>query len=83
MCNGRASYELLLTKGDVQKEITSQLQKVAMKQNWSNRVQVKILRLARTISDLEGEVSVTEESLREAMVLCGEKGPVSMRKRRD
>ncbi|WP_138420476.1 hypothetical protein [Aquibacillus sediminis] len=34
---------------------------------WSNRVQVKILRLARSIADLNGEEHVTVEALWEAM----------------
>ncbi|WP_175640234.1 YifB family Mg chelatase-like AAA ATPase [Metabacillus schmidteae] len=76
MCNGKATYELLLNKGGFQDNVISLLQKTAMQQNWSNRVQLKILRLARTISDLDGEVYVTDDALREAMLLCGEQKSV-------
>lgn len=83
MCNGRAPYETLLTKGEFQDNVKKHLQNLVIKKNWSTRVQVKILRLARTISDLKAEVSVTEDSLREAMVLCGEqKQQLLMSKRR-
>ena len=34
---------------------------------WSNRVQVKIFRLARTISDVKGQEQISEEALWEAM----------------
>ncbi|MDM5329854.1 hypothetical protein [Neobacillus sp. CF12] len=45
------------------------LTNVAAKQNWSNRVQIKIIRLARSISDLEGEESITNTAIWEAMIL--------------
>ncbi|HZH58473.1 MAG TPA: ATP-binding protein [Metabacillus sp.] len=72
ICNGRAPYETLLNKGEFQDNVRKHLQNIVIKMNWSNRVQVKILRLARTISDLKAEVSVTEDSLGEAIVLCWE-----------
>jgi magnesium chelatase family protein len=45
------------------------LGQVAAKQNWSNRVQIKIIRLARTISDLAGEKRISDTSIWEAMTL--------------
>ncbi|ADC49342.1 Mg chelatase, subunit ChlI [Alkalihalophilus pseudofirmus OF4] len=51
---------------------TSQRQMVAQvssKQQWSNRVQIKIIRLARTISDLRESEVITDEALWEAMSL--------------
>lgn len=48
-----------------QKMITN----IAVKQNWSNRVQIKIIRLARSISDLAGEEYITDTSIWEAMTL--------------
>lgn len=79
LCNGRATYDVLLKKGGFQENVTSLLQEISIQKNWSNRVQVKILRLARTISDLNGEVFVTDESLREAILLCGEQKKVFSR----
>ena len=45
------------------------LTNVAAKQNWSNRVQIKIIRLARTISDLAGDERISDTALWEAMTL--------------
>jgi magnesium chelatase family protein len=45
------------------------LTNVAVKQNWSNRVQIKIIRLARTISDLAGESEIKDQAIWEAMTL--------------
>jgi magnesium chelatase family protein len=45
------------------------LQQWASQHQWSNRVQMKIIRLARTISDLKEEKEITDESLWEAMTL--------------
>lgn len=45
------------------------IRQVASKQQWSNRVQIKIIRLARTISDLEGSKVITDESIWKAITL--------------
>lgn len=45
------------------------LHNLAQKQHWSNRVHMKMIRLARTISDLRGENSISDESLWEAVTL--------------
>ena len=42
---------------------------MSSKQQWSNRVQIKIIRLARTISDLSGELNITDESIWKAITL--------------
>ena len=42
---------------------------MSSKQQWSNRVQIKIIRLARTISDLSGELKITDESIWKAITL--------------
>ncbi|WP_227938684.1 hypothetical protein [Alkalihalobacillus deserti] len=55
---------------------------VSSKQQWSNCVQVKMIRLARTISDLEGESRITDESIWKAMTLrraSGVKDPLRAR----
>ena len=69
LSNGRVSYDTLqktspLTQG--QQRILHQL---AVKKNWSNRTQIKIIRLARTISDLEGKTAITDQSIWEAVNL--------------
>ncbi|WP_458294259.1 magnesium chelatase subunit ChlI family protein, partial [Anoxybacteroides voinovskiense] len=43
------------------------LQHWAATYDWSNRVQTKIIRLARTIADLAGVDSITDEALWKAM----------------
>ena len=42
---------------------------MSSKQQWSNRVQIKIIRLARTISDLEGSQEITDASIWKAITL--------------
>lgn len=81
VCNGRVPYELLTKTSSPPEKIRQLLQQMAMKREWSNRVQVKIIRLARTISDLYGEEQITEEAVWEAMSLC--RSNVNYRKERE
>ncbi|SFB19556.1 MULTISPECIES: YifB family Mg chelatase-like AAA ATPase [unclassified Bacillus (in: firmicutes)] len=69
ICNGRVSGQLLLKKcglGEGQKRM---LQQLSVKKNWSNRTQLKIIRLSRTICDLVDSPSITEESIWSAIQL--------------
>ena len=70
ICNGRVSYERLLNVSNPSEKIKQLLQQMVLKKKWSNRVQVKIMRLARTISDLRGEDHISKEAIWEAMSLC-------------
>ena len=45
------------------------IQQWASKHNWSTRVQMKILRLARTISDLSYNETITNEAIWEAVTM--------------
>ena len=45
------------------------MQKRASKNNWRTRVQMKIILLAQTISDLAGENAISSEALWEAITL--------------
>jgi magnesium chelatase family protein len=66
LCNSRVSYDELHKTSPLthnQKKIILQL---ASERNWSNRTQIKVIRLARAISDLEGYSSIMEESIWEA-----------------
>ena len=67
--NAKVPFEILSEKSPLTNEQQKMLSKVAAKQNWSNRVQIKIIRLARTISDLAGEEFITDSSLWEAFSL--------------
>lgn len=66
-CNGSASMEELSTS--ISSTQLDTLQAISIKLGLSNRVQMKILRLARTISDLAAEKNITDEALEEAMSL--------------
>jgi predicted ATPase with chaperone activity len=49
------------------------------KKNWSNRTEIKVIRLARTISDLQGYEHISDQSLWEAVKL-NSRGEVKNRK---
>ena len=69
VCNGRIPYEVLVSKSPLTKAQQTSLQRLAMKKNWSNRTQVKIIRLARTISDLQSSDTITDQSILNAIKL--------------
>lgn len=43
------------------------IEQTCFEQKWSNRTQVKLIRIARTISDLVSEPSITDSALQEAI----------------
>ncbi|WP_251555094.1 YifB family Mg chelatase-like AAA ATPase [Neobacillus muris] len=67
--NAKVPVETLMETSPLTSNQQSMLTNVAAKQNWSNRVQIKIIRLARTISDLSGEEEISEQAIWEAMTL--------------
>ncbi|MBP1943370.1 YifB family Mg chelatase-like AAA ATPase [Cytobacillus luteolus] len=67
--NNRVSFELLIQSGTLPNQIQEFLQRVTIKNKWSSRAQIKILRLARTISDLKGIEKITEDCILEAINL--------------
>lgn len=67
--NAIAPNEKLLACTKLNDEQEKMMQQWASKQNWSTRVQVKILRLARAISDLSGEENITNEAIWEAVIM--------------
>jgi magnesium chelatase family protein len=69
ICNSRVPYEMLLSTSPLTITQQSTLQRLAIKKNWSNRTQIKIIRLARTISDLQASHSITDQSIGEAIEL--------------
>ncbi len=68
-CNSRVSYTLLQKTSPLTKEQQTTIHQLSAKKNWSNRTQIKIIRLARTISDLEGQTAITDQSIWEAIKL--------------
>lgn len=69
ICNGRVPYDQLLKTSPLTVEQQNHLQQHLIQYGWSNRTQVKILRLARTISDLEGSLHITDQSIDQAIQL--------------
>ncbi|WP_080843908.1 YifB family Mg chelatase-like AAA ATPase [Cytobacillus gottheilii] len=67
--NAIAAPELILKAAELKPEQQQMIQQGASKYHWSTRVQMKILRIARTISDLNGDQVVTNQALWEAMTL--------------
>ncbi|MBY6052102.1 hypothetical protein [Cytobacillus firmus] len=45
------------------------MQQFSNKKNWSSRTPIKVIRLARTISDLEGSIGSTDQIIWEAVKL--------------
>lgn len=69
ICNGSVTFERLIASSPLTNHQQQFLQSLSIKQGLSNRVQIKIIRLARTIADLRGEDSLSDEALKEAMAL--------------
>ena len=67
--NAKAPFEIIIETSPLTTEQKKMLTTVSVKQNWSNRVQIKIIRLARTISDLAGEERISDQAIWEAMKL--------------
>jgi magnesium chelatase family protein len=69
LTNGKVSYETLIQTSPLTQTQQRFLQKLAFKYGWSNRAQIKIFRLARTIADLERSQEITEQHLWGALKL--------------
>ncbi|MBB5174585.1 magnesium chelatase family protein [Texcoconibacillus texcoconensis] len=69
VCNGSVPYEHLLKMSPLTGEQQQLIQRLSVREALSNRVQIKMIRLARTIADVKGENEISDESLLEAMTL--------------
>ncbi|MBU9711694.1 YifB family Mg chelatase-like AAA ATPase [Evansella tamaricis] len=69
ICNASVPFEQLIDKYPLTREQQDKLQSLSIAQGYSNRVQIKIIRLARTIADMRGEKAITNEALAEALSL--------------
>jgi magnesium chelatase family protein len=69
VCNSRVPYDTLHKTSPLTAEQQRNLQQLAIKENWSNRTQIKIIRLARTISDLQASTSISDQSIWQASKL--------------
>jgi len=67
--NANVPFEKLIATSPLKENQQHMIRQMATKQHWSNRVQIKIIRLARTISDLEGCSGISDESIWKAISL--------------
>ncbi len=67
--NGEVVYERLLKTSRLNDRQHDLLQDLCMKYGLSNRVHIKVLRIARTIADLNGDDEITDEAILEALRL--------------
>lgn len=67
MLNNRAPFQLIQKTSPITEQQAEELQQICWKHQWSNRTQVKLIRVARTISDLAQETEISDESLKEAV----------------
>ncbi|MCZ2258624.1 ATP-binding protein [Sporosarcina sp. G11-34] len=65
--NGTVAFQILHETCGLSNKQANLIEQTCFEQKWSNRTQVKLIRLARTISDLEGEHSITDLALQEAI----------------
>ncbi|PWW31320.1 Mg chelatase-like protein [Cytobacillus oceanisediminis] len=66
--NSRVSYGTLLKTSPLTAK-QQRTQQFSYKKNWSNRTQIKIIRLARTMSDIQGSTGISDQSIWEAVKL--------------
>lgn len=67
--NGSVLLEELLRESQLSSQQQSMLQNWGINKGLSNRVQIKLIRLARTIADLKGNTHIENEDLWEALTL--------------
>ncbi|SDN06138.1 YifB family Mg chelatase-like AAA ATPase [Bacillus sp. OK048] len=67
LLNNRVPFQLIQSKCPVTNEQLEYLHQVCWDNKWSNRTQIKMIRVARTISDLSLEKEISDSSLKEAV----------------
>ncbi|MCT2537158.1 YifB family Mg chelatase-like AAA ATPase [Aquibacillus koreensis] len=67
--NANVSQEWILEHVKLSSDQQKMVQQWSTQYNWSTRVQMKVLRIARTIADLQDVHAISNESLWEAMTL--------------
>ncbi|KXH86115.1 magnesium chelatase [Sporosarcina sp. HYO08] len=65
--NSSVPFQLLQATAKFSEEQLGRIQQTCFEQKWSNRTQTKIIRIARTIADLEGLDQITDAALQEAI----------------
>ena len=69
LTNSEVLFDQLVSKGQLAMSQQKIIQSVCAKQGLSNRAHIKIIRLARTISDLDGNVTISNRAIVEAFQL--------------
>ena len=67
--NAKVPFDVLTKSSPLKEQQMNMIRQMSSKQQWSNRVQIKIIRLARTISDLDGSQDITDASIWKAITL--------------
>ncbi|WP_432357146.1 YifB family Mg chelatase-like AAA ATPase [Sporosarcina sp. UB5] len=65
--NGFVPFQLLDETCGLSKAQIEFIQQICFEKKWSNRTQTKLIRIARTIADLEGSKFITESALLESV----------------
>lgn len=65
--NGTVSGALILTTSELTLDQIQLVQDICFKRKWSNRTQVKLIRIAQTIADLAGRKGISQEAIDEAV----------------
>ncbi|QOY37187.1 YifB family Mg chelatase-like AAA ATPase [Anaerobacillus isosaccharinicus] len=69
LTNGEVLFDQLVAASPLSIRQKEMLESICIKQGLSNRVHIKIIRLARTISDLRGEEAISDAAICEAFEL--------------
>ena len=69
ICNSNVPFEHLIGNRPLTSSQQSRLQDLSIKFGLSNRVQIKLIRLARTISDMRSQQFISDEAIEEALTL--------------
>ncbi|MBB6446704.1 magnesium chelatase family protein [Bacillus benzoevorans] len=67
LLNNRVPFQLIQDTSPISNQQMQYLHQICWENKWSNRTQIKIIRVARTISDLFEETSISEQALKEAI----------------
>lgn len=65
--NGFVPFQLFDETCGLTTDQKKEIQQICFEQKWSNRTQMKLLRIARTIADLAGIEHISDEALQEAI----------------
>jgi magnesium chelatase family protein len=69
ICNGRVDYDTLLKASPLSNTQHQQILQLSSKQNLSNRAQIKLIRMARTLADLDQSKEISDQHIWSAFKL--------------